>query len=108
MGHEVVGRVSELGKEVTGWSVGDAVAIHPATPCPEAGGKTNGHAPDPGRHLSGQRQHHAAYLRWSGGGPECPITTAASPARRPEFAHRGARRTIGHCIARNRSGGGPH
>ncbi|MBV1777670.1 L-idonate 5-dehydrogenase [Paeniglutamicibacter sp. ABSL32-1] len=42
LGHEVVGRVRELGEGVTGWRVGDAVAIHPATPCPEPGAKPTG------------------------------------------------------------------
>lgn len=42
LGHEAVGRVRELGEGVTGWSVGDTVAIHPATPCPEAGAEPTG------------------------------------------------------------------
>lgn len=35
LGHEVVGRVRELGADVEGPAVGSAVAIHPATPCDE-------------------------------------------------------------------------
>jgi L-idonate 5-dehydrogenase len=35
LGHEVVGRVRELGAGVEGPAVGTAVAIHPATPCNE-------------------------------------------------------------------------
>jgi L-idonate 5-dehydrogenase len=42
LGHEVVGRVRELGEGVTGWNIGDAVAIHPATPCPEPGASPTG------------------------------------------------------------------
>lgn len=42
LGHEVVGWVRELGVAVTGWNVGDAVAIHLATPCPEPGASTSG------------------------------------------------------------------
>ncbi len=33
MGHEVVGRVTEVGSEVTGLSVGDRVVLHPALGC---------------------------------------------------------------------------
>lgn len=65
IGHEVGGRVRALGKDVTGWRVGDAVAIHPATHA-RAWSKTNGYAPDPGRHLSGQCGHHAAHLGRAG------------------------------------------
>jgi L-idonate 5-dehydrogenase len=32
LGHEVAGRVAELGPGVTGYQVGDAVTVHPATP----------------------------------------------------------------------------
>lgn len=42
LGHEVVGRMRELGEDVTVWSVGDTVAIHTATPCPEPGTKPTG------------------------------------------------------------------
>jgi len=35
LGHEVVGRVAELGPGTPGPAVGDAVAVHPATPCGE-------------------------------------------------------------------------
>lgn len=40
--HEVAGCVRELGDGVTGWSVGEALAIHPATQCPEPGTKPTG------------------------------------------------------------------
>ncbi|MBV1829880.1 L-idonate 5-dehydrogenase [Komagataeibacter melomenusus] len=33
LGHEVSGRVDALGRDVTGFAVGEAVAIHPAQPC---------------------------------------------------------------------------
>ncbi|MCH7808528.1 MAG: alcohol dehydrogenase catalytic domain-containing protein [Planctomycetes bacterium] len=37
MGHEVVGRVTELGRDVTGLSVGDRVVLHPALGCKARG-----------------------------------------------------------------------
>ena len=33
LGHEVAGRVSAVGSDVTGLSVGDLVAINPSRPC---------------------------------------------------------------------------
>lgn len=42
LGHEVSGRVAALGPEVTGFEVGQAVAIHPATVCGECEFCTSG------------------------------------------------------------------
>jgi len=42
LGHEVVGTVAALGDEVTGFAVGQGVAIHPATPCPQPGAAPQG------------------------------------------------------------------
>jgi len=42
LGHEVVGTVAALGSEVTGYCVGQSVAIHPATPCPQPGAAPQG------------------------------------------------------------------
>ena len=48
LGHEVAGRVAELGPGVTGFEVGDAVSVHPATPSDDVlpnrlAGRTNLH-----------------------------------------------------------------
>lgn len=42
LGHEVVGRVSALGEGVQGFVIGQPVAIHPASPCPEPGAQPAG------------------------------------------------------------------
>ncbi len=42
LGHEVVGTVATLGDEVSGFAVGQGVAIHPATPCPLPGAAPQG------------------------------------------------------------------
>ncbi|MFJ2621193.1 L-idonate 5-dehydrogenase [Glutamicibacter sp. NPDC087344] len=42
LGHEVVGRVAQLGPEVSGFALGDPVAIHPASPCPLPGAAPSG------------------------------------------------------------------
>lgn len=52
LGHEVVGRIAGLGDGVTGWQVGDPVAIHPANPCPAPGAQPAGvHLQEGGTYL---------------------------------------------------------
>jgi len=42
LGHEVVGTVAAFGQAVTGFVVGQGVAVHPATPCPQPGAEPQG------------------------------------------------------------------
>jgi L-idonate 5-dehydrogenase len=58
LGHEVAGRISEVGFGVTGFRTGQAVAIHPATPC--------GHCPECARgrrHLCGSTEYFGSAAR---------------------------------------------
>ncbi|NUP74635.1 MAG: L-idonate 5-dehydrogenase [Sinomonas sp.] len=65
LGHEVAGRVAALGSEVTGFEVGQAVAIHPAIACGECEFCTSGR-----RNLCGSVHHlgSAAYHPHTDGG----------------------------------------